>query len=240
MRFASGTAKAIEYMVVDALKAADEELKLEDKMRDLAKFCKLDDTVIRRIETSDSCKYGVAEAQRIIRLLRLRQTYHFVNECLVPKDFTQDSDGNFMFVNVTSKDVMECMPDGLAVDIKEGEIIAQNLKIDFGRGNRNPVDSVHFYEGRESDEKFPVKSDKISNMISQNYNDVIVRIFLRGRDSVKEEALKAAFEELQHRKWRAIQQKTPMRSNSKRSRAADESESPCGTAKSLNFDSVVV
>lgn len=230
------TAKAVEYMIVDALKAAADELNLRAMMRNLADFCKLDDTVLRRIETSTSTNGGILEAQRIIRLLRTRKTYHYVNDCLVPKEFTQDSDGNFKFIDVTSRDLVECLPEGGAVKVDEKDIIVQNLKIDFGRGNKNPVDSVHFYEGRAAGRKFPVKSDKISNMISQHYNDVIVRIFFRGRDQKKEEALAAAFEELQHRKWRAIQQKTPQKSNLKRPRDS-ESDSPSGTARSLNFSS---
>jgi len=46
------TAKAIEYMIIDALKAADPFLKIADRIWDPKKFLYLTDNILETIESS--------------------------------------------------------------------------------------------------------------------------------------------------------------------------------------------
>ena len=78
----SGQAKSVEYMIVDALKEANSVLKISEKVNDVKEYWKLDDTIVKQIEISSDPR--LQKSRDILRRLRKRELYRYVNEFTVP------------------------------------------------------------------------------------------------------------------------------------------------------------
>ncbi|PSS35214.1 Deoxynucleoside triphosphate triphosphohydrolase [Actinidia chinensis var. chinensis] len=76
--------KAIELMVADALLKANDYLDIASHVQDPSQYWKLDDTIIKTIETAPDQE--LREAKDLILRIRRRDLYQFCNEYAVPKD----------------------------------------------------------------------------------------------------------------------------------------------------------
>ncbi|KAG1342760.1 deoxynucleoside triphosphate triphosphohydrolase SAMHD1 [Cocos nucifera] len=178
--------KAMELMVVDALLAADGYLKISSFTLDPSQFWKLDDTILKTIETAD--KKQLKESRDIIRRIRRRDLYQFCNEYAVPKDKLE------YFKDVTSQDIV-CSQKGNGIELKEEDIVVSNVRIDLTRGRDNPLESINFFKDYDSDKKFTISDDRISHLLPASYQDKIVRVYAKKPELV--EAVSEAFENFQ-------------------------------------------
>ncbi|KAF7124749.1 hypothetical protein RHSIM_Rhsim12G0047300 [Rhododendron simsii] len=160
--------KAIELMIVDALTKANDELQIAASIQDPATYWKLDDTIIKTIETHSSPK--LKESKDLIQRIRRRELYQFGNEFCVPKEKLEH------FKNVTPQDII-CSQKSCGVTIKEEDIAVANVKIDMTRGRNNPVDRVHFFKDYVTDDKFTIEDESISHMLPSGHQDMIVRVY---------------------------------------------------------------
>ncbi|EOY00448.1 HD domain-containing metal-dependent phosphohydrolase family protein isoform 2 [Theobroma cacao] len=123
--------KAIELMVVDALTLANDELSISASIHEPAKFCKLDDSILRQIETSD--KQELKKARDLILRIRRRDLYQFCNEYSVPKDKQEN------FKDITPQDIV-CSQENGGTTLKEEDVTVSVVKIDLTRGSSNPLE----------------------------------------------------------------------------------------------------
>ena len=181
-------AKAIEYMLVDALIAANPHLKIAEKINSPEDFTSLDDTIIRRIEYSTD--YELRDARAIIQRLRKRDIYKYVNEFTVPSDQLQH------WKPVTALDITTHQK---GTSLRPEDIVVQNLKIDYAKGNKNPVDYVSFFQEYDSTTKFHIAEEKVSSMLPRVFLERKVRVFSKhSQDSMRKQVAEA-FEEFQRR-----------------------------------------
>ncbi|XP_038982991.1 deoxynucleoside triphosphate triphosphohydrolase SAMHD1 homolog isoform X2 [Phoenix dactylifera] len=178
--------KAIELMLVDALLAADGYLKISSFTLDPAQFWKLDDTILKTIETAD--KKQLKESRDIIRRIRRRDLYQFCNEYAVPKDKLE------YFKDVTSQDIV-CSQKANGIELKEEDIVVSNVRIDLTRGKDNPLESINFFKDYDSEKKFTISDDRISHLLPASCQDKIVRVYAKKPELV--EAISEAFENFQ-------------------------------------------
>ncbi|XP_061353748.1 uncharacterized protein LOC133298474 isoform X2 [Gastrolobium bilobum] len=169
--------KAIELMVVDALVQANNYLEISSHILNPSEYWKLDDSIIKTIETAPNQE--LKEARELILRIRRRNLYQFCNEYVVPKDMLDN------FKKVTAQDIV-CSQEDVAVC---------NVKIDFTRGKHNPLESINFFKESESDEKFQIPDDRISHLLPTYYQDMIVRVYSKKPELV--EAISEAFENFQ-------------------------------------------
>ncbi|KAG5520949.1 hypothetical protein RHGRI_033497 [Rhododendron griersonianum] len=160
--------KAIELMIVDALTKANDELQIAPSIQDPATYWKLDDTIIKTIETHPSPK--LKESKDLIQRIRRRELYQFCNEFSVPKEKLEH------FKTVTPQDII-CSQKSCGVTIKEEDIVVANVKIDMTRGRNNPVDRVHFFKDYETNDKFTIEDERISHLLPSGHQDMIVRVY---------------------------------------------------------------
>ncbi|KAL2979103.1 hypothetical protein AAZX31_13G153400 [Glycine max] len=168
--------KAIELMVVDALVHANSYLGISSNIHDPSEYWKLDDTIIKTIETTPNQE--LKEARELILRIRRRNLYQFCNEYPVPKD---------MLDNYKKKSG--------GVTLKEEDVAVCNVKIDLTRGKHNPLESIHFFKDYESDEKFTIPDDRVSHLLPTSYQDMIVKVYAKKPELV--EAISEAFENFQ-------------------------------------------
>ncbi|KAL5552900.1 hypothetical protein UlMin_040301 [Ulmus minor] len=178
--------KAIELMVVDALLKANDSLQIVSKTQQPDEFWKLDDTILKTIETSTEKE--LSEARNLILRIRRRDLYQFCNEFSVPKERLD------YFKNITPQDII-CSQKSGGVTLREEDVAVSNAKIDLTRGRNNPLQSINFFKDYESDEIFPIQDDRISHLLPAFCQDMIVRVYSKKPELV--EAVSEAFENFQ-------------------------------------------
>ncbi|EEE53728.1 hypothetical protein OsJ_00074 [Oryza sativa Japonica Group] len=188
--------KAVELMLVDALVEANEYLGIALHAQDPADFWKLDDTIIKSIETAPNDELN--KAKGIIQRIRRRELYKFCNEYSVPKDKLEH------FKNITAQDIV-CSQKSSKVLLKEEDVAVSNVKIDLTRGKDNPLESIKFFkefllsQDFGCDEKFPITDERVSHLLPAYNQDRIVRVYAKKHELV--EAVSEAFENLQLRMY---------------------------------------
>ncbi|GAB2275360.1 hypothetical protein Dimus_010120 [Dionaea muscipula] len=178
--------KAIELMVVDALLEANDHLRIDSSVDDPAEYWKLDDSILKKIETHPDQE--LKEARKLILRIRRRDLYKFCNEFTVPKDKLEH------FKDITAQDII-CSQVSSRVTLKEEDIAVSIIKIDLTRGCSNPLGRIMFFKDYESDEKFPIQDERVSHMLPVCCQDKIVRVYSKEADLV--EAVSEAFENFQ-------------------------------------------
>ncbi|CAG9461419.1 unnamed protein product [Pedinophyceae sp. YPF-701] len=195
-------AKAMEFMIVDALLAANKALGITDRVRDPDDYLHLNDSILEVIENplftapgvdDDPPDAGLLEAQDILRRLRVREIYSFVGEEQIPAAM------NEALGKVTAEEIMGHV-DTASAGIKLKEVIVQNHKIDFALRHKNPLDSVWYYKtsyrmdahGRRTAEskRYHIPPRRLSSMYDPPVVDRRVRVFCRSRDQRKVNALR--------------------------------------------------
>uniref|UniRef100_A0A166E918 HD domain-containing protein n=1 Tax=Daucus carota subsp. sativus TaxID=79200 RepID=A0A166E918_DAUCS len=159
--------KAIELMFVDALTKAHNHLDILSCIDDPAEYWKLDDSIMKHIETTRSEE--LKESRDLISRIRRRDLYQFCNEFTVPKDQLE------YFKDVTPQDIICSQKAG--VTLKEEDIAVSNIKIDMTRGRKNPLESINFFKDYECNEKFPIPDERISLLLPECFQDKIVRVY---------------------------------------------------------------
>ena len=205
-------AKAVEYMVVDALVEADVawNSKISDSIWDVKEFIKMDDTLLKQIENSNEAALG--KARDIVRRIRRRELYRFVNEYTVPEERVAD------FKPVLASDITACQgTNNIPGGLKPDDIIVQNLKIDYGKKHRNPVDSVRFFHYWDDEKSISIPKEQVSSLLPHTFVQRTVRVYSRSRDDDYVDAVAQAFTNFQRQNLGQEQQITP----SKRQRTAD-------------------
>ncbi|KAK6139217.1 hypothetical protein DH2020_027037 [Rehmannia glutinosa] len=178
--------QAIELMFVDAITKANDVLHISSYIDEPAQYWKLDDTILKTIETS-SCQ-DLKESRDLVLRIRRRDLYQFCNEFAVPKE-------NLVhFKKVTPQDIV-CSQNSRHPTLHEEDIAVSNVRIDLTRGRNNPLESISFFKDYDSSEKFTIKDDLVSHLLPTSYQDMIVRVYSKKPHLV--EAVSEAFENFQ-------------------------------------------
>eukprot|EP00694_Reclinomonas_americana_P003558 EC790309.1.p1 GENE.EC790309.1~~EC790309.1.p1 ORF type:complete len:125 (+),score=45.19 EC790309.1:146-520(+) len=93
-------------MITDALVLANDSLRLVDAIDDPERYMHLNDSVLNAIESSRDP--ALAESQAVLRRLRKRQLYKFVDEVIIPPEMT------VIFSKVTAIDISTSQSSGVA------------------------------------------------------------------------------------------------------------------------------
>lgn len=182
--------KAIELMIVDALVEANDYLQISSFIEDPSEYWKLDDSIIKTIETAPNQE--LRESRNLIRRIRTRNLYQFCNEYAVPRDKIEN------FKNVTAQDIV-CSQKNGGVLLKEEDVAVSNVRIDLTRGRHNPLERISFFKDYESEEKFSIPDDRISHLLPTCFQDMIVRVYAKKPELVG--AISEAFENFQLNKY---------------------------------------
>ena len=199
-------AKAVEFMVVDALLAAEPALRLAERALDVDSFLTLDDTVLRQIETWGATRPGwrevegadaIVASQTLLGRLRRRDLYKFCDEFIVPAAEAAS------FALPTPQEVAACAPPGVGggatlactptPSLTPDDIILADIPIDLTAGAANPLDRVSFFHHAGSTSKFRMRKDDVSGMLPDVCSERKVRCYCRRSDPAVVAAAAAAF-----------------------------------------------
>jgi len=75
------------------------------------------------------------------------------------------------------------------------DVIIHQSKMGFVSGTKeNPIDNLCFYNSKNPESKFKIKKEKMTYMISDNYQENVLMVFIRDRsDTALEDTVNTAF-----------------------------------------------
>ncbi|KAM3582569.1 hypothetical protein VKS41_005213 [Umbelopsis sp. WA50703] len=176
--------KAIELMITDALLAADEHFGISKAVDNGEEYLNLTDDILRSIERSKEPE--LAPARHIMKRIRTRDLYKFVDEFLIPKDLIEFLGKD----KINAREIIGHQEDN--VHLSEDDVLVEFLKINYAMKDNNPVDSIKFYN--RWDRAFFIPKEQVSYMVPSQFQEIIVRIYTR--DSNKVCAVQRAFRRL--------------------------------------------
>ncbi|KAH9853312.1 HD-domain/PDEase-like protein [Lenzites betulinus] len=189
------TAKAIEYMIVDALTKAEPAMHIANRLEDPKEYLHLTDHIMTEIEASKDPR--LVEAQAILRRIRVRDLYKVVDYKVFPwhcadalkKSFTPESVVN-AFKNLyhnrgtlkhLSDDIheLEHVEEDDANALAPEHVIIEVTKLHHGMGNLNPLGFVKFYSKHNPKQGVEANPDDVSVTLPSAFGEVKLRMYTR-------------------------------------------------------------
>ncbi|KAH9931390.1 hypothetical protein B0H21DRAFT_96613 [Amylocystis lapponica] len=181
------TARAIEYMVVDALMSAEPHMNFAADIFKPQKFLYLTDDIRARIESSESEE--LAEARAIFHRIATRDLYHRVDWKVFDWDYRDILNEHFTPEKIvraaktwaaTNPDAPLFENDDELVDALEPRhVIVDTSKMHYGMQDRNPLHSVSFYSKHHPDRCGHAEPGDISTLMPEKFAEVLLRIYTR-------------------------------------------------------------
>ncbi|KAG0019428.1 SAM domain and HD [Entomortierella chlamydospora] len=184
--------KAVEYMLTDALLAADSVMGISSAIFNAEEYLYLTDDIVRRIESSR--KPGLEESKAILKRIRTRNLYKFVDELLIPREKL----GRLTKQNVNAAEIVSCQ--GPNDHLKEEDVIVEFLKNNYAMKDQNPVDNIKFFSKNNHTVSYHIPKEKVSSLIPSEFQENIIRVFARDPSKVK--AVHQSFRRLMSRFYR--------------------------------------
>ncbi|KAL0564499.1 hypothetical protein V5O48_017548, partial [Marasmius crinis-equi] len=169
------TAKAIEYMIIDALLLADPFMGISKSVFVPRKYLTLTDSVMDRIEASDDER--LAPAQELFARIHCRDLYRLTDFKCFP---WCPEDKKYILAHVTPKAIIDTAnamfggpfpefteSNGSPVDISqltENDVIVDLTLMHYGMKEVNPLKNVKFYNKSEPDKSFHARNGDYSTL----------------------------------------------------------------------------
>ncbi|TIA83461.1 hypothetical protein E3P94_00852 [Wallemia ichthyophaga] len=177
--------QAVEYMIVDALVAADAYLGISKKISNPKEYLHLTDSIIEDISRSKTPE--LEQARSILERLYLRDLYRCVDHSVYPSsDFSKED-----IANLNSELVASHAPDN--VELSADDIIVDWTRIHHGMKQEDPVSKIWFFSkyGKGPDYKFKLRKDQSLYARPEHFEELWLRCFTK--DASKFGAVQHAF-----------------------------------------------
>jgi HD superfamily phosphohydrolase len=184
--------KAVEYMITDALIEANPYLKISDSIHDPEEYMNMTDCILHQIESSKAPELAAAKA--IIRRIRTRDLYKFVNEQQISTA-----------LKVTENDILAYQSSD-QVQLRPEDVIIHDLKINYAMKDRDPVRHCKFYQSGILVPFYIESKNSVSMLIPECFEERYIRLYVRNKNHL--EAAQTAF-----KNWSAQMEKINKKSN---------------------------
>ncbi|KXS11599.1 HD-domain/PDEase-like protein [Gonapodya prolifera JEL478] len=172
-------AKAIEFMHVDALLAADNVYGISESVisGDWEQFETFDDTIFNDIRRRGRTDERLKAAREILLRIDRRELYRFVDEYLIPTNLREHVTEKSGII--TPRHIVGHME--ASAGLKEEDIIIQFHRLAYHPlGDEvNPLKRVKFYAKYAPDQTHDIQPEAISNLMPEVFGEVKVRCFCR-------------------------------------------------------------
>ncbi|KAF1316280.1 Deoxynucleoside triphosphate triphosphohydrolase, partial [Globisporangium splendens] len=114
----------------------------------------------------------LTESRRIIKQLRCRQLYEFIDEYLLPPHLTSK------IPRVTSENIAcHNVTDG--VTLNPEDIIIADGRLNYNLQDQNPVDNVSFYSSNDLNHSFHIPKYQVSLLFPEKFEERVIRVYSR-------------------------------------------------------------
>jgi hypothetical protein len=118
-------------------------MKISESVDKPEEYLHMTDDLIRSIERSKCPE--LEESRRIIKRLRTRDLYKFVDEFLIPPELRDRLNKN----TVKAQDIINHQSNG--DNLTQDDIIVIFTKLNYAMNDKNPVDSIRFFSKYNSE-----------------------------------------------------------------------------------------
>ncbi|KAJ7071732.1 hypothetical protein B0H15DRAFT_88799 [Mycena belliarum] len=174
------TAKAIEYMIVDALILADPILKIAGQIDIPEKFLYLTDDIMKRIQSSNDPK--LAPAQAIFDRVELRDLYKFVDGRVVEWERRDLFRHHITRERIVEEALRLAAEERTAIDLTEltpESVIVDHSMMHYGMQEKNPLDFVKFYSKRNFNKCASTQKGDYSMLMPPLFAEVNMSVFTK-------------------------------------------------------------
>ncbi|KAF8341439.1 uncharacterized protein EI90DRAFT_1737823 [Cantharellus anzutake] len=189
------TSKAIEYMVVDALIAAEPVLKIAERRYDPKKYLYLTDSVLDEIERSTDP--ALAGSRAILARLRRRDLYKLVESKVLPGMF-RDLWKPHVTPESVAREAARFETDrgheSESLVLNASDIIVDWATLHCGMKDKDPMQLVRFYSKQSRNRSFVVRVDEGSFLLPNRWEELQLRVYTR--DPKKQILAQTAFRAL--------------------------------------------
>ncbi|KAK7114410.1 deoxynucleoside triphosphate triphosphohydrolase SAMHD1-like isoform X1 [Littorina saxatilis] len=189
------SAYVIGVMLIDAIIAANDHITIPG---DNGKLCKmsecvdeknidaymnLTDNVVSHILLTDNPNLEVAK--KLLRDVERRKLYKCVGESMPSKD--SDTFDEKMVEDGINEEVRRINGGkSLTEQYPDSKFVVQVVKLDFGKGDQNPVDHLLFFSKHDKTKAVHVRPAEVSSFLPQVvFKEQLVRVFFRLTDNPK-------------------------------------------------------
>eukprot|EP00727_Mastigamoeba_balamuthi_P011165 m51a1_g6671 putative hd phosphohydrolase domain-containing protein (450) ;mRNA; f:201476-204339 len=173
--------RAIEFMLMDVLNAADPYMHYSERLWDVNEYWKLTDSVLRDIEFS-TCE-ELREARSIMERVRRRNLYKLVAEVLLP------ANNGLPDLAGAEREIASLGDAGL----KESDLILEGVSLNYAMKDKNPVDNVKFFVSSQTSVAVTVPKQHVSLLIPDQFEERHVRLFCRNPSPIVMAPAREAF-----------------------------------------------
>ena len=172
----------IDTMVRDALTLSNDYFHFENCINNAEKFLELDDSIIDIIKNFSSNSevdllenHKLKKAEKIINDLYNRNIYRFVGEILIPNNQYYIPDINEFLSYDNPKDEFY---------LTEDDIEIKKTSIDYGYGNKNPFQTIYFYNPKVP-EKCYKKLQSHSILTPEVFKEYYIKIICKDKNKME-------------------------------------------------------
>ena len=162
------TQAPIEDLLARAFYEVDKIMKISEAVNDMKRYTVLTDSILYDILRNESGKRVVRKAQELIRCIQERKIYKFCGQTDLPSSFTCPKED----------EIVQKLIDLSERKLTKNDIFVSIVEFDFGMKDKNPVDAVRFFD-KSRRETFPIKREKVSKMLPQNFQETYVRVYAK-------------------------------------------------------------
>ncbi|TFK24225.1 HD-domain/PDEase-like protein [Coprinopsis marcescibilis] len=171
------TAKAIEYMIVDALISAEPYLSIANRVFDPKRFLHLSDVIMNTIEESDAP--ALEKAREIFSRIRDRNLYKLVDYKVVDFDIAREWKQLVTKEAIFEKAKLICHNAANSESLSVDDIIVDFSMMHHGMKEKNPMDKVRFYSKRNPDVSEPADPSVYSGLSPYAHAETTVGIYTK-------------------------------------------------------------
>ncbi|XP_033645631.1 deoxynucleoside triphosphate triphosphohydrolase SAMHD1-like [Asterias rubens] len=174
--------KIIEEMYVDALVKANghylvagkegKQMKMSEAIDDMVAYTKLTDDVILQIMRSPD--ENLKESIEILERAQKRELYPFIGEYQPQFDCSKENIPKWKdaIVSLSNQN-----PEDGGQQLTEDQLVIHVVKFNYGMGDKNPIDKVHFYS--KKNEIIESKKKTVSRMLPGSFEQKVIRIYCK-------------------------------------------------------------
>ena len=220
------TTKAIEAMICDALKFVDKKMKIFESINNPAAFTYLTDGIIdeiARTKSKDNITFSdskeMERAKQVINRIHTRNLYSLCGEVIISENREERKQGTKDGWNEVA-DLKEYFKNKTEFHVEEEDFHVEEVRISYGKGNQDPIDSVIFFNKKGEITK--MGKERIYNMLPRKFLDRKIRVYCKPDDQTKRVQIKETFEDWCKKREYPLQMRTEDIGNEDESTNADD------------------